>query len=197
MKKPVIIFIAAVVLIAGVALVLGKLAGTDKSPDTASGPGTAGADTAAGAPLLTGEQRPQNLNAPPSPGATSGTDSPLLPLGPTDSDAAVSLRESFLHGDPNAPKIVRDTTPQEQATPEELADPKLYAMFEARQNMRLYKAYVAAADTEIPRLQQDIAKAKAMGLSKEQIAEGEEKLRRIQAMRDQLMSEHPEVARGQ
>ena len=50
-----------------------------------------------------------------------------------------------------------------------------------------------AAEVEIPRLQADIAKAKAMGLKPEQIAEGEEKLRRIQQMRDQLASEHPEV----
>mgnify|MGYP000207997374 CR=1 FL=1 len=39
------------------------------------------------------------------------------------------------------------------------------------------------------------AKAKAAGLKPEQIAEGEEKLRRIQQMRDQLASEHPEVLR--
>lgn len=196
MKKPVLIFTAAVVLIAGVALLLGFLSGGDRSPDAAGG-GNADSPAATGTPMLAGEQRPQNLNTPPASAAATGTDSPLLPLGSTDADAAVSLRESFLHGDPNAPKIVRDTTPQEQATPEELADPKLYAQYEARQNMRMYKAYVSAAENEIPRLQQDIAKAKAMGLSKEQIAEGEEKLRRIQAMRDQLMSEHPEISRVQ
>lgn len=194
MKKPILIFAVAVAVLAGVAVLLGSLLGGDKNPSLAQGPAREGPEAST---LLMGEQRPQNLNAPPPPAATPTGDSPLLPLGPTDSDAAVSLRESFLHGDPNAPKLYRDPTPQEQATPEELADPKLYAQYEARQNMRLYKAYVAAAETEIPRLQQDIAKAKAMGLTKEQIAEGEEKLRRIQAMRDQLMSEHPEIARVQ
>ncbi|HEX5361761.1 MAG TPA: hypothetical protein VFW49_11890 [Fluviicoccus sp.] len=194
MKKPVIIFTAAVAVLAGVAVVLGMWMGGDGKRSL---PGMTTADHAAGSAaggIMTGEQRPQNLNAPPAP-APGGTDSPLLPLEPSTVDAAVSMRESFLHGDPNAPKVVHDATPQEQATPEELADPKLYAQFEARQNMRLYKGYVAAAETEIPRLQQDIAKAKAMGLSKEQIAEGEEKLRRIQAMRDQLLSEHPEISR--
>ena len=83
--------------------------------------------------------------------------------------------------------------PEDKATAAELADPKLYAEYEARQNMRLYKGFVKAAETEIPRLQQDIAKAKASGLSPEQIAEGEEKLRRIQQMRDQLASQHPQV----
>ncbi|HEX5276993.1 MAG TPA: hypothetical protein VFW42_04920 [Fluviicoccus sp.] len=194
MKKPVIIFAVAVAVLAGAAVLLGMWMGGDGKRVL---PGMSAADHPSGNSadsMMTGEQRPQNLNAPPAP-AMSGTDSPLLPLEPSNVDAAVSMRESFLHGDPNAPKIVRDTTPQEQATPEELADPKLYAQFEARQNMRLYKGYVAAAETEIPRLQQDIAKAKAMGLSKEQIAEGEEKLRRIQAMRDQLLSEHPEISR--
>ena len=55
--------------------------------------------------------------------------------------------------------------------------------------------WAKAAEVEIPRLQADIAKAKAAGLKPEQIAEGEEKLRRIQQMRDQLASEHPEVLR--
>ena len=64
---------------------------------------------------------------------------------------------------------------------------------EARFYGNLDKGYVKAAEVEIPRLQADIAKAKAMGLKPEQIAEGEEKLRRIQQMRDQLASEHPEV----
>ena len=104
------------------------------------------------------------------------------------------MANAMKNGDPRAPTIIHDTV-QEAATPEEIADPKLYAQYEARQNMRLYKGYVKAAEVEIPRLQADIAKAKAMGLKPEQIAEGEEKLRRIQQMRDQLASEHPEVLR--
>ena len=193
MKKPVIIFIVSVAVLGGVAMVMGMWLGSDKPGSFSFQASRSGGEETS--TLLSGEQRPQNLNMPPQAAAPTGTDSPLLPLAPSNVDAAVSMRESFLHGDPNAPKLYRDPTPQEQATPEEIADPKLYAMYEARQDMRLKKAYVAAAETEIPRLQQDIAKAKAMGLTKEQIAEGEEKLRRIQAMRDQLMSEHPEIGR--
>ncbi|MCD6061847.1 MAG: hypothetical protein K0S16_2158 [Moraxellaceae bacterium] len=48
-----------------------------------------------------------------------------------------------------------------------------------------------AADTEIPKLQADIERARRAGLPPEQIAEGEEKLRRIQAMRDQLQADNP------
>ncbi len=192
MKKPVIIFISAVAVIAGVAVILGLWLGGDKAGEATA---TARPQDNALPALLSGEQRPLNLNTPPKPAAPAGTDSPLLPLEPSNVDAAVSMRESFLHGDPNAPKLYRDPTPQEQATPEELADPKLYAQFEARQEIRLKKAFVAAVDAEMPQLQADIAKAKAMGLSKEQIAEGEEKLRRRQAMRDQLLAQHPELSR--
>lgn len=204
MKKPVIIFVVAVAILAGAAIVLGMWMGNDKPGQPLFSPGNNPAAHEPGA-LLSGEQRPQNLNAPPSADAPRG-DSPLLPIEPSNVDAATSMRESFLHGDPNAPKIVHDTTPQEQATPEEIADPKLYAQFEARQNMRLYKGYVNAAETEIPKLQQDVAKAKAllqsdpakakqMGMTAEEIAKGEEKVRRIQAMRDQLLSDHPEISR--
>jgi hypothetical protein len=79
-------------------------------------------------------------------------------------------------------------------TAAELADPEAYQRYENRQNQRLYKAYVKAADDEIPQLQQDIARARREGMSEEQLKEGEEKLRRIQAMRDQLQADHPATA---
>lgn len=117
-------------------------------------------------------------------------DSPITPIPESTVDAAESMARAMEHGDPQAPRVVRDA-PREAPTAAELADPKAYQQYEARQNQRLYSQYIKAADTEIPRLQADIERARAAGLPPEQIAEGEEKLRRIQAMRDQLQADNP------
>ena len=191
MKRPVLIFIGSVVTITVIAVIIGISLGQDR--DTPGHEGPMGRQTGStGLPWLTGEQKPAGLK-PASAGQGQVTDSPITPIGPQTMDAAESMRNAMKNGDPMAPPVYRDPTPVEEATPEELADPKQYDAFLARQNMKLYKQYVQAADVEIPRLQQDIAKAKAMGLKPEQLHEGEEKLRRIQAMRDQLAAEHPEI----
>jgi hypothetical protein len=122
--------------------------------------------------------------------APAATDVPLPSLPESTVDAAQSMAAAMERGDPQAPAVVRDTT-QEKATAAELADPEAYQRYEARQNQRLYKQFVKAADTEIPKLQADIERARRAGLPPEQIAEGEEKLRRIQAMRDQLQADNP------
>lgn len=120
-------------------------------------------------------------------------DTPLPALPEAGVDAAASMAQALEHGDPQAPAVVRDTGPHEQATPAELADPAAYRRYQSRQNQRLYKQFVQAADAEIPKLQADIERARQAGLTPAQLAEGEEKLRRIQAMRDQLQADHPEL----
>ena len=122
-------------------------------------------------------------------------DVPLPPVaeGPPV-DAIASLKQAREAGDARAPEVVR--SPEREApTAAELADPEAYQRYEARQNERLYRSYVKSAEREIPVLQDQIAKGKQGGLTPEQIAEGEEKLRRIEAMRFQLMSDHPELNR--
>ncbi|MFN3587379.1 MAG: hypothetical protein ACK4UT_07735 [Moraxellaceae bacterium] len=125
----------------------------------------------------------------------SRDDVPLLPE-PAEApavDAVTALREARLHGDPRAPAIERSPAP-EPATPEELADPEAYQRYEARQNMKLYRDYVKAADAELPKLRAQIQAARERGLSAEELQVGEEKLRRIEAMRNQLLSDHPELS---
>ncbi len=191
MKKPIIGFTAAVVALAGLAFIGQSIFVSDKTQDAPFSAMSKQNNESSIAPTLNTTQAPVNVAAPPTPQLT-GTDSPLLPMPESNVDAATSMANAMKNGDPRTPPIAR-SEPQEKATEAELADPKLYAQYEARQTMRLYKGYINAADTEIPRLQQDIAKAKAAGLKPEQIAEGEEKLRRIQQMRDQLASQHPEL----
>ncbi len=121
------------------------------------------------------------------------SDSPLLPeaIAATPVEAVASLEQAREQGDARMPPVRRDAAPADLPSAAELADPKAYQQYEARQNQRVYRAYLQAADSEIPRLQDDIARARATGLSPEELAQGEEKLRRIQAMRDQLAADHP------
>lgn len=124
------------------------------------------------------------------------TDSALLPMPDIKMfppvDAAQAMAETREHGDPRMPPLDNGDS-REMPTPAELADPKAYSQYEARQNAKVYKAYVASADKEIPALQSDIERAKSEGIPPEQIKIVEEKVRRIQEMRDQLKAKHPEL----
>jgi hypothetical protein len=125
--------------------------------------------------------------------AVPARDVPLPPLPDTTANAADTMSAARLNGDAREPALVRDVE-LDAPTAAELADPEAYQRYEARQNQRFYDAYVKAAGTEIPQIQDAIARARASGMSEEQIREGEEKLKRIQAMRDQIQAEHPPTA---
>jgi hypothetical protein len=60
--------------------------------------------------------------------------------------------------------------------------------------MKLYAGYVQAADAELPALRRDLARGREAGVAPADIAKVEEKLRRIEAMRAQLLAQHPELA---
>jgi hypothetical protein len=157
-------------------------------------PGSVSVTGAAAAPVLAASRLPvlpaAGVVLPPPPPAH---DTPLLPLPSVSVDAAQSMSAAREHGDPRAPAVVRSPA-REMPTAAELADPEAYQHYEERQNQRLYNAYVKAADAAVPQLQQDIDRARREGLPEEEIRKGEEKLRRIQAMRDQLSADHPEAA---
>lgn len=108
--------------------------------------------------------------------------------------AEVSMAEAREKGDPRTPPIARAPETETPPTAAELADPQLYQRYEQRQNSKAYADYVKATDAQIPLLQQQLAEARQQGISPEQLAVGEEKLRRMQAMRDQLVSQHPEIS---
>lgn len=107
--------------------------------------------------------------------------------------ASVSMASTRLHGDPEAPPIVRSSETPVAPSENELADPKAYLAYEARQSVRLYASYIRAVDKELPILRGDIARGRAIGIAPEKIAKAEEKVRRLEAMRAQLLKEHPEL----
>lgn len=114
-----------------------------------------------------------------------------------DPDAVEALRQSRLHGDPRAPPIARSEFEREMPTEEELADPDLYLEYEARQEQKVYASFVEASKKKIADLEAIIERGRQGGVSPEQLAEGEEKLRRLKEMREQVLTEHPELAEAE
>lgn len=112
-----------------------------------------------------------------------------------DPEAIASLRGAREFGDPRTPPIGR-SEPREQATPEELADPEKYAEFEARQDRKLKRAYVVEAERYVAQLRSDIEKGRALGIPADEIAKVEEKVRRIEAMRAELLAADPALLDG-
>ena len=154
-------------------------------------PGDAATPVAAGTRVALADAQ----RAPPAPAPAQGASmaffsapgsAPVVP-------ASVSMANTRLHGDPEAPPIARSEEAPVLPTAAELADPKAYLAFEARQNLRLYSAYVRAVDQQVPILSDDIARGVAIGIAPEKIAKAQEKVRRLQAMRAQLIKDHPEL----
>lgn len=189
MSRPVLLGVLVGVVLALV-VALGLWLGGGSAPDTSSSPEMASAlpsSAMTSVPPVNGVVVAEAVARP---------DVPLPPaVEPPVADGVEALRQARLEGDARSPAVVRSTVTREEPTAAELADPKAYQRYEARQNERLYRSYVKAADAEIPKLQEQLSQGKQGGLTPEQIAEGEEKLRRIEEMRNQLMSDHPELTR--
>jgi hypothetical protein len=119
---------------------------------------------------------------------------PLLPIDQSQS-ASQSLAQARVAGDARTPPIehVADATPG--ASSAELADPKAYAAYETRQNLRVYAQFVQAAEQTLPQLRADIERGKQLGIPADKIARAEEKYRRIAAEQASLLQQHPELAK--
>lgn len=103
----------------------------------------------------------------------------------TDTPAAWSLADARVAGDDRAPPIQR--SPTDASTPAwQLDDHPAYARREQDRHQAVQRAFVEAADQELPLLDQQIARGRAMGLSPEQLAKGEEKRRRIAQMQARM-----------
>lgn len=141
-----------------------------------------------------GQADEQPIVLPQASWALQPADVPItLPEALFSVEASESMAQARLQGDDRAPPIQHTPAAQPLATAAQKADPAAYARYETQNNQRLYQAYVSAATQAIPDLERDIARARAEGLSPEQIAEGEEKLRRIKAMQQELLQKHPEL----
>ncbi|QDQ25463.1 hypothetical protein FNU76_03315 [Chitinimonas arctica] len=112
---------------------------------------------------------------------------PALPVIDQSASAILSLTAAREHGDERAPPLARQAQEQEAPSASELASPEQYQRYTERQQAKLYRAYVQAANKLLPQLDADIVRARAEGIiSAEQIAQAEEKRRRIAQMQTEL-----------
>jgi hypothetical protein len=190
MKKS-FVLLAAVVLALGVT---GLLMWSADAPldATAAAPAASGP---AGLPVPHGNPAAQTA-ALPVPVLQPERESVPLPA-PVDQSAPaeVTMAAAREHGDPRAPSITRVKETDEPPTAAELADPKLYQAYERRQSSKAYASYVKAVDASLPVQQAALDAAKAKGMPPEEVARAEDKIRHMQAARDQLLAEHPDVNR--
>lgn len=107
-------------------------------------------------------------------------------------EAIASMRQARLEGDPRTPKL-GEYHDREVPSEEELGDHEQYLEYERRQQKRVYRAYVDASKIKTTQLRSMIEKGKAEGVSAEEIAFAEEKIRGIEEMASKLQQDHPDI----
>ena len=107
-------------------------------------------------------------------------------------EAVASMRKARIEGDPRAPKL-GEYHERDVPTTQELGDHEQYLEYERRQKKRVYRAYVEASKVKTTQLRSMIEQGKAEGVSAEEIAFAEEKIRGIEEMAATLQLDHPDI----
>jgi hypothetical protein len=97
--------------------------------------------------------------------------------------ASDSMADARLHGDPRTPPLLRAAAAPAGPNAAQLADPHAYRAYQAGQDARVMAAFADAVQSEVPRLQADVERARASGIPAERIARVEAKIRRLQQLR--------------
>ncbi|MGO4377173.1 hypothetical protein [Pseudoduganella sp. RAF53_2] len=103
-----------------------------------------------------------------------------VPAVDTSNPAWLSMAKARDEGDPRTPPLQHDAALQPQPDPAQLADPKAYRDFERAQHEQMLASFVGASGAEVDRLRTDLERGRAEGVSPEQLAKAEEKIRRIE-----------------
>lgn len=192
MARPVIVLAGLVVA----ALIIGALfwlrPGAENTPTEAS------VDTISERPITTTAQTMAPGNTPvPAPVNSSDaaqqaepevTETPEEPL----SKAMESMSQSLSSGDPRTPELA-PTYEREKPAPEVLADPQRYAEYEEAQSRNIASVYLSMLN-QIPTLRARIDAARASGSqSPEDIAEAEEALAKLEELKREIETTHPEM----
>ena len=109
-----------------------------------------------------------------------------------DPDAIASMQKARIEGDSRAPNLGKYHA-RETPTVEELDDHEQYLEYERRQQKRVYRAYIEASKIKTAQLRNMIEQGKAEGISAEDIAFAEDKIRGIEEMAATLQQEHPDI----
>jgi hypothetical protein len=183
MNKPFLLLLGAIAISGGWAIV------SADSVASASGQPVADSPLVLGVASSHHEPAPAIDITPAAPAAAAAPPAPasapaVLPVIP----AAVSMAQAREHGDDRAPPI--DATAPDQAapspTPWELADEQRYLAFEQREQQRVRAAYLKAAGETLPQWRAAIEEARARGMAADDIAQAEEKVKRLEAVQADL-----------
>ena len=109
-----------------------------------------------------------------------------------NSQAINSLEFARLNGDSRSPPINHRVQSQ-RANQQQINDPDQYNAYQADKKKQLIRHYVEAAQPKIDRLKEQVKKAKERGLPAEQLAEGEEKIKKLEEMVEQLKLQYPQA----
>ncbi|ATQ74013.1 hypothetical protein CR152_05375 [Massilia violaceinigra] len=107
---------------------------------------------------------------------------------PAPVPAAESMADARRHGDARTPPLAPPTAAGAGPTAAQLADPRAYQAYQAGQDARVIAAFANAAELEVPRLQADVERARAAGIPAAQIARVEEKIRRLEQLRHEIVN---------
>lgn len=136
---------------------------------------------------------PQDRRVPRERTASTMEEPSTEPVTP-DPSAVASLRRGREQGEPRTPPLVENSPLRELPTDEELADPELYLEYEGRQKQQVLASFLKASERKTNELKAAIERAESEGMPEAQLEEGREKLRRLEAMREQLLRDYPELA---
>lgn len=114
-----------------------------------------------------------------------------------DPENVASLKRGREEGEPRTPPLAEDRPGREMPSAEELADTDLYLEYEARQKADVLSSFIQASRKKSQELNKAIERAEAEGLPEEQLEEGREKLRQLEATRKELEEQYPELVEGE
>jgi len=109
-----------------------------------------------------------------------------------NSQSINSLEFARLNGDSRSPPI-NHRVPSQRANQQQINDPDQYNAYQTDKKNQLIRHYVEVAQPKIDRLKEQVKKAKERGLPAEQLAEGKEKIKKLEEMVQQLKLQYPQA----
>ena len=169
-------------MLVGAAVGLGALLRPGPPPAT---PRPEAAPAVSSLPLPAPAAEPASAAALPVAASASEPVRPATAAEATPPPAHWSMADARERGDERAPPLQRAPGPQ-PVSAWELSDHDAYARREADLRARARADYVRATDAYLPELADGIARGRAAGVPPEAVAKMEAKLKRLQALRDEL-----------
>lgn len=166
-----------------------------RSPDTPPVAAASETISAAKPAAISPDVSTQEVRQPKAPSTQpiAATDNAESEVPVSSVDAALqSMQHSLSEGDQRTPELAPEYE-REKPTPEVLADPARYAEYEESQTRKIASVYLSML-SQIPLLRARIESARTAGSkSAEELAEAEEALAKLEALKQEIEKTHPEM----